>query len=144
MRPLLIAETVMPPPTFVEWLTGAGLLAWSPRSLHVLNSDLTVALAWEPSDDYRMHESAAVVSDDWVMVGFATDQGDAEQHLLLSTRTLRPQTIMDYGIDMPQNSIRPIGGRGQWMTHDARTGVVRIWQLREPHTDEVEGQLTLL
>ncbi|MCX5116035.1 hypothetical protein OG992_02520 [Micromonospora sp. NBC_00362] len=96
------------------------------------------------SDDYRIHEAAAVVSDDWVMVGVATDQGDAEQHLLLSTRTLRPQTVMDYGIDMPQNSIRSAGGQGRWLTHDARLGVVRLWQLREPHTDEVEGQLALL
>ncbi|RAN93234.1 hypothetical protein LAH08_06264 [Micromonospora noduli] len=96
------------------------------------------------SDDYRMYEAAAVVSDDWVMVGVATDESDAEQHLLLSTRTLRPQTVMDYGIDMPQNSIRSAGGHGRWMTHDARLGVVRLWQLREPHTDEVEGQLALL
>ncbi|MER7591759.1 hypothetical protein ABTW72_29895 [Micromonospora sp. NPDC127501] len=96
------------------------------------------------SDDYRMYEAAAVVSDDWVVVGVATDQGDAEQHLLLSTRTLRPQTVMDYGIDMPQNSIRSAGGHGRWMTHDAGAGVLRLWQLREPHTDEVEGQLALL
>ncbi|MBM0203420.1 hypothetical protein JNW90_10075 [Micromonospora sp. STR1s_5] len=34
------------------------------------------------------------------MVGVATDESDVEQHLLLSTRTLRPQTVMDYGIDM--------------------------------------------
>ncbi|RAO33269.1 hypothetical protein ONO86_05077 [Micromonospora noduli] len=78
------------------------------------------------------------------MVGVATDESDAEQHLLLSTRTLRPQTVMDYGIAMPQNSIRSAGGHGRWMTHDARLGVVRLWQLREPHTDEVEGQLALL
>ncbi|MET8258253.1 hypothetical protein [Micromonospora sp. NPDC005205] len=96
------------------------------------------------SDDYRMHEAAAVVSDDWVMVGVATDQGDAEQHLLLSTRTLRPQTVMDYGMDVPQNSIRSSGGQGHWLTYDARLGVLRLWQLREPHTDEVEGQLALL
>ncbi|WP_433352472.1 hypothetical protein ACQPYV_19335 [Micromonospora saelicesensis] len=330
VRPLLIAETVMTPPTFVEWLTGTGLLVWSHRSLRVLHSDLTVALAWEPSDtdpilavgvapdlsrfalvgprhvqvrsadgrvrwavehgrvlstdwprpschlagndllwlflpdasgdqlvvldasaggtevdrrplqtvegsatfildadrqhiglhiavgpetclsyrwttderrlvagqtmngcladmnasgsfylsmphgsgwiairdvaddsarakrhfddipgfgdsdDYRMYETAAVVSDDWVMVGVATDESDAEQHLLLSTRTLRPQTVMDYGTDMPQNSIRSAGGHGRWLTYDAETGVVRLWQLREPHTDEVEGQLALL
>ncbi|MCG5463398.1 hypothetical protein MED01_001518 [Micromonospora sp. MED01] len=329
MRPLLIAETVMTPPTVVEWLTGTGLLAWSHRSLRVLHSDLTVALAWESSDedpslavgvaadlsrfalvgprqvqvrsadgrvlwevdhgtvfstgwprpschlagddllwlflpdaagdqlvvldasgggsevdrrplqtvegfatfildanrqhvglhvavgsetclsyrwttgdrrlaagqslngcladmnasgsfylsmphgsgriairdvaddsarverryddipefgdsdDYRMHETAAVVSDDWVIVGVATDEGDAEQHLLLSTRTLRPQTVLEYGVDMPQNSIRSAGGHGRWMTHDARLGVLRLWQLREPHTDEVEGQLAL-
>ncbi|WP_433260821.1 hypothetical protein ACQPWR_18405 [Micromonospora vinacea] len=93
------------------------------------------------SDDYRMYETAAVVSDDWVMVGVAT--GDAEQHLLLSTRTLRPQTVMDYGIDMPQNSILSAGGHGRWMTYDPRLGVVRLWQLREPYTDEVEGQLGL-
>ncbi|MEW2144307.1 hypothetical protein AB0869_16005 [Micromonospora vinacea] len=95
------------------------------------------------SDDYRMYEAAAVVSDDWVMVGVATDEGDAEQHLLLSTRTLRPQTVMDYGIDMPQNSICSAGGHGRWMTHDARLGVVRLWRLREPYTDEVAGQLRL-
>ncbi|MEU1745751.1 hypothetical protein [Micromonospora arida] len=47
---MLIAETVMTPSTFVEWLTGTGLLVWSHRSLRVLHSDLTVALAWEPSD----------------------------------------------------------------------------------------------
>ncbi|MET8359229.1 hypothetical protein [Micromonospora sp. NPDC005171] len=95
------------------------------------------------SDDYRMYEAAAVVSDDWVLVGVATDQGDAERHLLLSTRTLRPQTVLDYGVEMPQNSIRSAGGRGRWMTHDADAGVVRLWQLREPHTDEVDGQLSL-
>lgn len=96
------------------------------------------------SDDHRMLEAAAVVSDDWVVVGVATDERDIEQHLLLSTRMLSPQTVMEYGIDMPQNSIRPAGGRGQWLTYDPRAGVLRLWQLREPPTDEVEGQLRLL
>ncbi|MET8089742.1 hypothetical protein [Micromonospora sp. NPDC005220] len=41
---------------------------------------------------------------------------DAERHLHLSTRTLRPQTVMDYGIEMPQNSIRSAGGRGRRST----------------------------
>ncbi|WCN79166.1 hypothetical protein [Micromonospora sp. LH3U1] len=95
------------------------------------------------SEDYAMYEAAAVISDDWVMVGITTGQDDGEQHLLLSTRTLRPQTVMEYGIDMPQNSIRSAGGHGRWLTHDVRGGVVRLWQLREPHTDEVEGQLGL-
>ncbi|MEW2144306.1 hypothetical protein AB0869_16000 [Micromonospora vinacea] len=50
MRPLLIAETVVTPPASIEWLSGTGLLAWNHRSLRLLNSDLTVALAWEPAD----------------------------------------------------------------------------------------------
>jgi hypothetical protein len=99
----------------------------------------------DEADDFLMLEAAAIVTDDLVIVGITSGgrRGEGEQHLLLSTRTLRCQTNVDYDMDMPDNSIRSAGGRGRWLTHDIRSGAVRLWQLREPYTDEIEGQLTL-
>ncbi|KAB1928657.1 hypothetical protein F8280_02720 [Micromonospora noduli] len=128
----------------VQWSAEHGValsIGWPQPHCHLAGDGLVYMFVPDDSGDHVVVWDSAGGSE----VGrhpLQTRKG--EQHLLLSTRTLRPQTVMDYGIDMPQNSIRSAGGHGRWMTHDARLGVVRLWQLREPHTDEVEGQLALL
>jgi hypothetical protein len=94
--------------------------------------------------DVVLHETAAVVCDDSVMVAAATGRRDGgEHHLLLSTRTLSCQTVVEYDMAMAPDSIRPAGGQGRWLTHDFRSGAVRLWQPRKAYGEEVDGQLPL-
>jgi hypothetical protein len=94
--------------------------------------------------NYRLMEAAALVSDDFVLAAVNTDDfaSDFEEHLLLSTRSLRWQATADYGRDMTQNAIAATDGHGRWITTGQDT-TVRLWQLPDSISDEVPGQLQL-
>ncbi|XVU23664.1 hypothetical protein ACQPZJ_41490 [Actinoplanes sp. CA-054009] len=109
----------------------------------VTTGAVIVACDAEEEPGHRLMEAAALVSDDFVLVALNPGGSDVEEHRLLATRSLRRQVDVDYGpLVMPQNSIAATDGRGRWVT-DARDGVLRLWQLPERVTDEVDGQQTL-
>ncbi|XVV11027.1 hypothetical protein ACQP2X_40255 [Actinoplanes sp. CA-131856] len=109
----------------------------------VTTGAVIVACYAEEEPGHRLMEAAALVSDDFVLVGLNHVDSDFEEHRLLAARSLRRQADIDYGpLVMPQNSIAATDGRGRWVTN-ARDGVLRLWQLPERLTDEVDGQQTL-
>ncbi|RSM54916.1 hypothetical protein DMB66_36810 [Actinoplanes sp. ATCC 53533] len=108
----------------------------------VVASGPTEIPAYDAHSDYRLMEAGALISDDLVLVAVNTDDEDFEDHLLLSTRSLRWQANIDYGVDMTQNAIAATDGQGRWLTRGPNS-TVRLWQLPDRITDEIPGQLDL-
>lgn len=95
-------------------------------------------------DEIRTTEPAAIINDAVAIVPAWTDPGSrTETHVLVSTRNLRRLNRVNYGLEMPLGCLRPAATPGRWLTHDTSTGALRLWQLREPYTDEIDGQLTI-
>ncbi|WP_433053319.1 hypothetical protein [Dactylosporangium sp. CS-033363] len=83
-------------------------------------------------------EAAAVVSDELVVVAVNLDdfETDFEEHLLLSARSMRCRSTVEYPVPMTQNSIYPADGAGRWLTRSHEERVVRLWQIAGPLDDE--------
>ena len=92
---------------------------------------------------YALMEAAALVSDDYALVAVAADDSGFEEHLVLSTRTLRWQTDVDYGHTVTQNSIAATDGRGRWITSRSTDDTMRLWQLPDSIPETMPGQLPL-
>jgi hypothetical protein len=68
-----------------------------------------------------------------VLVGVVTDRHDEDEtelHLVLSTRSLRRISTVDYGQhgSPRQNSILQAHD-GRWLTYDWRAGIAALWEL---------------
>ncbi|MEU7650789.1 hypothetical protein AB0C42_15580 [Micromonospora taraxaci] len=132
-RYLALPHSDVPEIAIRDVSTGAIVVACGSTELPGYNGD----------SDYSLMEAAALVSDDFVLVAVNTDDdGDFENHLLLSTRGLRWQADVDYGLDMTQNAIAAPDGQGRWLTKGP-DATVRLWQLPDRITDEIPGQLDL-
>lgn len=132
-RYLALPHTDVPAISIRALSTGAVVTACSPTEIP----------DYDCAARYRLMEAGALVSDDLVLVAVNTeDAGDFEDHLLLSTRSLRWQADVDYGLEMTQNAIAATDGRGRWLT-TGPGAPVRLWQLPDRITDEVSGQLQL-
>ncbi|WP_433211720.1 hypothetical protein ACQP00_51060 [Dactylosporangium sp. CS-047395] len=86
----------------------------------------------------RLLEAAAVVSDELVIVAVNLDdfETDFEEHLLLSARSMRYRSTVEYPFPMTQNSIYPADGAGRWLTRSHEERVVRLWRIAGPLDDE--------
>ncbi|GAA4607912.1 hypothetical protein GCM10023107_83930 [Actinoplanes octamycinicus] len=114
--------------------TGAVVVACDPAEI----------AGYHNAGDYRLADDPALVNDDLVLVAVNTD-GFAtafQDHLLLSTRSLRWQADVDYGGTMTPETFAATDGQGRWVTR-APGGVARLWQLPERITDDIPGQLQL-
>ena len=61
---------------------------------------------------------------------------DFEDHLLLSTRTMRYRSTVEYAYPMTQNSIYPADEHDQWLTCNYQDRTVRLWQIDGPLDDQ--------
>ncbi|GAA1026320.1 hypothetical protein GCM10009557_03590 [Virgisporangium ochraceum] len=91
----------------------------------------TADLTGHHPDDRPVMETAALVSDEFVLHAVVAGDGH-EEHVLLSTRTLARATGLYYGVPMTHNSIAATDGHGRWITSNHRDDTLRLSQLPDP------------
>jgi hypothetical protein len=101
--------------------------------------------SWRARPGYQPNDGAgAFLNDDYVLVGVFTDaydEDETELHLILSRRSLRWVSTVDYGQHGPPaaNSIVR-GHHDHWLTYDWRAGVATLWE-QERATREIAPEL---
>ncbi|GAA2389002.1 hypothetical protein GCM10010170_100400 [Dactylosporangium salmoneum] len=96
---------------------------------------------------WRLTDWAVFVTDELILISVVSTDlpDDAEEHLLLSARSLRCRSRLRYPGQHAPGSIYGAERQGRWLTRHHHDNVLRLWHLANPLDDEpLPGQIALL
>ena len=92
------------------------------------------------STDWYFEYPALLLTEEIIVVSLGSGDYSDDEHLLLSARSLRYRSRIDYPIPRRPGSIVSSERPGRWLTHDHEESTLRLWQIS---TEPPSGQIAL-